>query len=270
MTTQRKPARTLELSIDIDAPLEQAWKAITEGPGLANWLAPIGEVSGPGVGGEVKIAWSEEMAITTKVDAWEPNKRVSWLDEPSYMGPGTAIGMEWHLSTENGKTRVRMVQSGFGASEGWDSLFDGTEIGWRYFLENLRIYLEHHRGRTRHMISERLEITAPREAFWKHLFSASAGLVASEVAAVKVGDIVSVKLGERASKAVVELAVLNRALALRLTDLGDALLFIELEGGGEPPFHTGFWFSVYDEAKARELEAPSRRAFQHVRDTAAK
>ena len=270
MTAKDKPARTLELSVDIDAPIEQAWKAITEGPGLANWLAPIGEVSAPGVGGDVKIAWSEEMAITTKVDAWEPNNRVGWLDEPSFMGPGTAIGMEWHLSTENGKTRVRMVQSGFGASEGWDSLFDGTEIGWRYFLENLRIYLEHHRGRTRHMISDRLEITAPREAFWKHLLSASAGLVIDGSTPVKKGDTVRVQIGNHASKAVVELAVENRALALRLADLGNALLFVELEGSGAPPFHTGFWFSVYDDAKARELEAPSKRAFQRIRDTAAK
>jgi len=270
MTAKDKPARTLELSVDIDAPIEQAWKAITEGPGLANWLAPIGEVSAPGVGGDVKIAWSEEMAITTKVDAWEPNNRVGWLDEPSFMGPGTAIGMEWHLSTENGKTRVRMVQSGFGASEGWDSLFDGTETGWRYFLENLRIYLERHLGRTRHMISERLEITTARDAFWKHLLSAGAGLVTGGGANVKKGDTVRVQIGGHASKAVVELAVENRALALRLTDFADALLFIELEGGGAPPFHTGFWFSVYDDAKARELEASSRRAFQHVRDTAPK
>ena len=45
-------------------------------------------------------------------------------------------------STENGKTRVRLLQSAFGASEGWDDLFDGAETGWTYFLQNLRIDLE--------------------------------------------------------------------------------------------------------------------------------
>ena len=267
MTAKDKPARTLELSVDIDAPLEEAWKALTTGPGLANWFAPIGEVSAPGAGADVKMAWSEEMAITSKVDAWEPNKRVRWFDDSAWMGPGTALATEWLLSTENGKTRVRMVQSGFGESEGWDNLFDGTEIGWKYFLQNLRIYLERLRGRTRHMISERLEITAARDAFWKHLLSTSAGLVTGGKAETKTGDTVSVRLGDRTSKAVVEMAVEGRALALRLTELGDALLFVELEGSGSP-FHAGFWFSVYDAALARDLDAPAKRAFQGVRNTA--
>ena len=38
--TQKKPERTLEMHVDIDAPIEAAWKAITEGPGIANWFAP--------------------------------------------------------------------------------------------------------------------------------------------------------------------------------------------------------------------------------------
>ena len=74
------------------------------------------------------------------------------------MGPGTSLALDYYLSTENGKTRVRLVQSAFGASEGWDDLFEGIETGWTYFLQNLRIYLEKHQGRTRRMISERIEV----------------------------------------------------------------------------------------------------------------
>jgi uncharacterized protein YndB with AHSA1/START domain len=267
MTAKEKPARTQELFVDIDAPLGEAWKALTTGPGLANWFAPIGEVSAPGAGAEVKMAWSEEMAITTKVDAWEPGKLVRWRDECEWMGPGLSLATDWLLSTENGKTRVRMVQSGFGESEGWDSLFDGTEIGWRYFLQNLRIYLELHPGRTRRMISERPEVTAPREAFWKHLLSAKGGIVSGASVTPKAGDTMRVQLGDHASKAVVELAVENRALALRLTDLGDALLFIELEGSGSP-FHAGFWFSVYDGATASRVESAAKKAFKEIVATA--
>jgi hypothetical protein len=62
------------------------------------------------------------------------------------MGPGTSMAVDYYLSTENGKTRVRLVQSAFGASEGWDDLFDGTKTGWTYFLQNLLIYLEKHLG----------------------------------------------------------------------------------------------------------------------------
>ena len=127
--TDKKPERTLELHVDIDAPIEAAWKAITEGPGIANWFAPIAEVSAPGEGATVKAGWSEEMMMTSTVVAWEPQKHVRWLDESGWMGPGTSMAVDYCLSTENGKTRVRLVQSAFGASDGWDDLCDGMKTG---------------------------------------------------------------------------------------------------------------------------------------------
>src|SRR5215210_3490673 len=98
--TEKKPEKTLELHVDIDAPLEAAWKAITEGPGLASWFAPVGEVSGPGLGATVKTGWSEEMMMSSKVDAWEPMRHVRWFDESGWMGPGTALAVDYYLTTE--------------------------------------------------------------------------------------------------------------------------------------------------------------------------
>ena len=113
--------------------------------------------------------WSAEMMMSNTVVGWEPPRHVRWLDESGWMGPGTAMAIDYHLSMEKGKTRVRLVQSAFGASDGWDDLFASTEVGWTYFLYNLRVYLETHRGRVRTMIAERLEASVPRSAFWRHL-----------------------------------------------------------------------------------------------------
>ena len=115
------------------------------------------------------------MMMTNTVVAWEPLRHVRWLDESGWMGPGTSLALDYYLSTENGKSRVRLVQSAFGASEGWDDLFDGIKTGWTYFLQNLRIYLERHLGRTRRLISERIEVDMPRERFWRHLLSGDGG-----------------------------------------------------------------------------------------------
>jgi uncharacterized protein YndB with AHSA1/START domain len=265
--SERKPVKTLELHVDIDTPLEEAWKAITEGPGLANWFAPISEVSGPGLGATVSNGWSAEMMMTGTVDAWEPLKHVRWLDESGWMGPGTALACDWHLSTEQGKTRVRLVQSAFGDSEGWDDLFDGTEVGWTYFLYNLRVYLERHAGRMRRLINERLESPAAREKFWRHLLSAAGGLVIGGSGAVKLGDEVELRLGDPGTvRAIVEVVVEAHAIGLRIAELSDALLFVELEGKGDA-FHVGYYLSVYDEVKARELDSPARRAFKRIHET---
>jgi uncharacterized protein YndB with AHSA1/START domain len=265
--TQEKPERTLEMHVDIDAPIEAAWKAITEGPGIANWFAPVAEVSAPGAGATVRAGWSEEMMITSTVDAWEPLKHVRWLDESGWMGPGMSMAVDLYLSTENGKTRVRLVQSAFGASEGWGELLDGAETGWTYFLQNLRIYVEKHLGRVRRMISERIEVDMPRQEFWRHLLSDAAGFVVAGAGAVKAGDWIKLKLDEPATvHAVVEVLVEAQGLGLRIPELTDALLFIELEGKSDR-FHVGYWFSVYDDAQAKALETPAKRAFRRIHES---
>ena len=265
--TQKKPERTLEMHVDIDAPIEAAWKAITEGPGIANWFAPVAEVSATGVGATVKAGWSEEMMITSTVVAWEPLKHVGWLDESGWMGSGTSLALDYYLSTENGKTRVRLVQSAFGASEGWDDLFDSIETGWIYFLQNLRIYVEKLQGRTRRMITERIQVEMPRQLFWRHLLSDAGGLVIGAPGALKAGDSIEVRLKESGTaRAVVEVLVEGKGLGLPIPELTDAKLFIELEGKKDK-FHVGYWFSVYDEAQAKALEEPAKRAFHRIHES---
>jgi uncharacterized protein YndB with AHSA1/START domain len=261
--SEKKPARTLELHVDADAPLEAAWKAITEGPGLANWFAPIGSVSGPGAGATVTTGWSPEMTMSVKVDAWEPMKRVRWLDESGWTGPGTALTVEFQLSTEQGKTRIRFVQSGFGESEAWDDLFAGTETGWTYFLLNLREYLQRHQGRTRVMISDRLESPRPRAAMWTHATTRAGGFVQAD-APPRAGDTVALRFDDAAPlEAVTELAIERKGVAFRIPGLDDALLFMEFEGGKDA-FHVGYWLSVYDAAKARSIEDAAHRCFRRL------
>jgi uncharacterized protein YndB with AHSA1/START domain len=264
--TEKKPERVQELHVDIDAPIEAAWKAVTEGPGIANWFAPIASVSAPGEGATLTAGWSDEMMMSHTVTAWEPNRHVRWFDESGWMGEGTSMAVDYYFSTESGKTRVRLVQSGFGASEGWDDLFEGTETGWKYFLENLRIYLERLQGRTRRMINERIKVEMPRAAFWRHLLSDAGGLVAGGTGAVKAGDSVQVQLDGRAVPAVVELSVEGKALALRVPEFTDALLFIEMEGKKDT-FHVGYWLSVYDDAQAKALDTPAKKAFARIHES---
>lgn len=267
MTKEVKSERTLGMHVDVDAPIEAAWKAVTEAEGLANWFSPVAKVSGPGLNSQVTAAWSEEMAFTMRVDAWEPNHRVRWISE-DIMGPGTTLATDFHLETAGGKTRIRLVQSGFGESEGWDDLFEGTETGWAYFLYNLRLYLETHQGRTRRLISERIPVNAPRGIAWKHIASAVTGMAPAAVNALATGDRVRLAFdGGPAASGVVELVVAGKGLAIRFPELTDSVLFIELEGSSPESFHTGWWLSVYDAARAKELEAPAKRTFLRIHES---
>jgi hypothetical protein len=224
-------------------------------------------VSGPGEGATVSAGWSDEMMMSQTVTAWEPNRHVRWLDQSGWMGDGTSMALDYYLSTENGKTRVRLVQSAFGASDGWDDLFEGTDTGWKYFLENLRIYLEKLQGRTRRMISDRIEVEMPRTEFWRRLLSDAGGFLVGATGTAHTGDTLRVRLQDgTSSRAMVELAIEAKGLGLRFPELQDALLFIEMEGR-KNKFHVGYWFSVYDDALAKTLEGPARRAFQRIHES---
>ena len=58
MTDERKRTdRVIELTIDIDATLDEVWQALTTGEGIARWFAPHAAVT-PGEGGSVSVGWT--------------------------------------------------------------------------------------------------------------------------------------------------------------------------------------------------------------------
>jgi uncharacterized protein YndB with AHSA1/START domain len=249
MSDPKKPARVLELDVVIDATPEEVWKAITEAARVGNWFAPDVTGAGGGVGSTLTISWGGGIEFTTTIGAWEPNRHVRWVNDDMF-GPGTSLVADWHIATDAGKTRLRLVQSGFGDFDGWDDFFEGIDTGWRYFLHNLRVYLETHAGKTRRMISSRFPVGIGRANAWKKLPSA------------RQGETITFDLGEPVPAAV-DLLIPEHGLALRFPSLGDALLFIELEGSGDE-FSIGTWLSVYDAAAAARMEPGAREAFERL------
>jgi hypothetical protein len=53
---------------------------------------------------------------------------------------------------------------------------------------------------------------------------------------------------------------------LRLPELLDAVLFVELEGSAEP-FHVGWWLSVYDSGRARDLAEPVKQTIRRIHES---
>ena len=119
----------------------------------------------------------------------------------------------------------------------------------------------------RRLITERIQVDMPRQKFWRHLLSDAGGFVVSGTGALKAGDSIELKIsGPTSVRAVVEVLVEGKGLGLRIPELTDALLFVELEGKKDK-FHVGYWFSVYDEAQAKALETPAKRAFRHIHES---
>ena len=130
--------RKHEFELILDAPLEEVWRAVTTGEGIRQWFAPTAEVD-PRLGGTVTLGWGPGMEGTAPITAWEPGARFAWTEDH---GPNGTRVCEFTLESAGGKTKLRLVHSGFGSGSNFDDEFDSTNGGWLTFLACLRYYVE--------------------------------------------------------------------------------------------------------------------------------
>ena len=163
-TTEK--ARAIEVTLEIAAPVERVWKAITDPRELERWF-PIHARVTPGVGGEVFMSWGPPWEGGSRIEAWDENRR---LRTRGFMEHGDASVVEYTLEARGGRTLLRLVHSGFAKGGDWeDELFGGTRRGWRYELRSLRHYLERHAGADRQTAWPKANVRGTAAEVWKRL-----------------------------------------------------------------------------------------------------
>ncbi len=195
--------RPFETEIEINAPVEAVWKALTDATELTRWFPLEAQVT-PGLGG--RLRWSvgppdNLYKWESAIEIWEPNRHlrgaydglpngtvqsVSASGEPS-QAP-LRIAMDFYLEARGGKTVLRLVHSGFGAGADWDHEYDSVSRGWPGVLRELRHYLEHHQGRARAVALARTEIAASFEEGWRRLTGANGLAREGSLASLREGD----------------------------------------------------------------------------------
>ena len=171
-----KGTRTQQHEIVIDAPLEAVWQAITDAEELTRWFVQEASID-PRVGGMLTFSWGEGETGENRIDAFEPNRRLRLISMPFEMGAAkydgtTPMVNEYTIERRDGKTVLRLVNSGIPNAPEWDGFYDGTESGWRSFLRTLRHYLEHHAGKPRTTIKVIGKLSVPPADAWARLAAA--------------------------------------------------------------------------------------------------
>ncbi len=190
--------RSVGAEIEIDAPLEAVWKALTDADELTRWF-PL--EAGKNPDGSLWMSWRNEFRWDSRIEISEPPHHFRYASIESLSGEQTQsadsnmatappTATDFYLETAGGKTVLRLVHSGFSADADWDALYDGTKRGWAFQLWSLRHYLENHRGMPRQTAYVRTflrKLTQPEA--WQRLFGPD--LMARE------GGIENLKPGER-------------------------------------------------------------------------
>src|SRR4051794_9348641 len=130
----------IERQIQIDAPVEVVWAVLTEPEHISGWFSDSVELD-LRPGGEAVLVWDGQRTVHGRVERLEPPYFFSfrWV-----VGSGETL-VEFSLSAEGERTRLRVVESGFAELPGPDDEkqghFDGHTQGWALELGELGEYV---------------------------------------------------------------------------------------------------------------------------------
>jgi uncharacterized protein YndB with AHSA1/START domain len=159
--------RRVEAEIEIDAPIDAVWHALTDADELVRWF-PLDARVTPGEDGELWMSWKNEWEGASRILAWDPPRRLrtTWGEIDGEVGGQRT---EYNLEARGGRTYLRVVTSGFPDDPTWDAWVEGTQRGWTFELFSLRHYLEQHAGEDRDVLYLRRRTRLPRQEAWERL-----------------------------------------------------------------------------------------------------
>lgn len=237
--------RKLEFEVEIGATPGEIWQALTEAEGIKRWFAPEASVT-PGAGGSVMVSWGPGAEGTAPIHLWEPGQRFGWTEGQKLV--------EFEIeAVEGGRTRLRLVQSGFGADAKFDDEVDSTHGGWLSYLAMLQYGAEHWRGQPMRQVHQMRMAAQPRAEAWERLLSA-VGLGGSSGGVAEGGAYHGQLAGRAITGKVIRYP--KPGYLILGTQSGMAALFLEKAGAAQSML-TIQWYAVGGPAIA---EAESMKA----------
>jgi len=252
MIEKGKEGGRVVVEVRVDAPMDAVWRALCRPEEIRRWF-PL-DARGEGVeGGTLEVTWGGDEWWPSRVEIPEDGRHLRLVsDMPTATGDTMTLAIDYTIVAEGGMAVVRLVHSGFGPGDEWDGYLEGLDAGWGYFMRNLKVYLERHRGAERTMAWARAQVSGSREEIWGALLDA-VGVASAALATAAVGSPCEVHLSGRGHPAVLEATAPGRTLGVRLPEHSDAMLFLEVESEGESG-RVGIWASMYEPDASTEAE----------------
>lgn len=128
---------------DIAADVQAVWRALTEPERLARWCSPDAWIR-PNSGGLFRATVDRVTQLEAHIDVCEPARRLRLIYLPCAVLPAgeTAVTDDFMLASGPKGTIVRLLGSGFVASEQGDVQYRRMRTGWERALTRLKVFVE--------------------------------------------------------------------------------------------------------------------------------
>jgi uncharacterized protein YndB with AHSA1/START domain len=127
---------------DIAASAQTVWRALTEAESLARWCSPDAWIRAK-PGGLFRATVDRVTQLEAHIDVYEPARRLRLIYLPCAALPvDEAVTDDFMLAADPRGTIVRLIGSGFVASEMGDVQFRRMRTGWERALARLKVFVE--------------------------------------------------------------------------------------------------------------------------------
>ena len=250
--------QSIELEIEVAGRPEAVWQSIATGPGISSWYVPHTVEERAGGAASASFGPAPEMQVAGRVAVWDPPTRIVFDGGEEDEG----LTFEWTVEPRGDDTCVvRLVNSGFEATDDGDAHRQAMAQGWLLFLENLRMHREHFPDETATAVLPMAMWAGPRERTWATLTDAL-GLPEKP----ESGERIEVTAAEAPPLAGEVTDVAPWRVAVLLDEPARGTAFLATEGDGEQ-VGVSIWSYLYgvDGAAAAERDEPRWREWLEAR-----
>jgi hypothetical protein len=164
--------RSVQIEFEVPGTPEEVWQAIATGPGISSWFVPTEFEERDGKPVTLILKFGPGIEPRSAVTAWNP-PRMFATEADGWMPGSPPIANEWSIEARGGGICVvRIVQSLFASTDDWDMQLEAAKGGLASFLEILRIYLTHFRGKRSAMTQFSAPAAGTEEEAWGALTTA--------------------------------------------------------------------------------------------------
>ncbi|MBS0611886.1 MAG: SRPBCC domain-containing protein [Proteobacteria bacterium] len=129
--------------VEIGAPVNRVWRALTEPSMIRIWQNTAAEVD-PRKGGLYRTGVAGQNLREAHIDVFEPNRRLRliYMNTRDYPRSDSAIVDDFLLDAKPGKTALRLLGSGVPEAQEWDRAYVKIRMSWERLLARMRVMLE--------------------------------------------------------------------------------------------------------------------------------